>query len=106
MIGFCKNLDKFWCMVKLSKTAPGTLPHLRLSFLQRLVTVESCKGLHLICNKVLGSAPDFYVSYHYVQSVLTFTINMKIKQIFNKPGVYYKSFDNFTSQLCLLPKKM
>ena len=52
------------CMVKFSKTDPGTLPHLRWSSFQQLVTEESCKGLHLICDKILGSPPDFYVSHH------------------------------------------
>ena len=38
--------------------------------------VKSCKGLHLICDKVLGSAPDFYVSSLYVIN-LTLNINME-----------------------------
>ena len=42
---------------------------------------ESCKGLHLIYNKVL-STPDFYDSDHYMWSVLALNINMKNKQIF------------------------
>ena len=84
MTCFHKKLDKFSCMVKLSKTEAGTPPHLRLNFLQKLATVESGKGLHVICNKVLGFAPDFYVSHHYVQSILTLNINMKIKKILSK----------------------
>ena len=77
-------------MAKFSKKDPGTLPHLT--------------GLHLICDKALGSAPDFYVSHHHMRSNLTLSINMKNKQIFNKREtsclvVYDKGF---TSQLCLL----
>ena len=30
------------------KVDPGTLPHLRWSSLQQLVSVKTCKGLHLI----------------------------------------------------------
>ena len=66
--------------------------------------VESCKELHLICDKVLGSAPDFCVSRHYMPSILRLNTNMKNKQIFT-PGVYYKGFENFTLQLCLLATK-
>ena len=57
-------------MAKFSKKDPGTLPHLT--------------GLHLICDKALGSAPDFYVSHHHMRSNLTLSVNMKNKQIFNK----------------------
>ena len=49
-----------------------------------LVTTESCKGLHLMYDKVFGSAPDFYVTHHYMRSILTLNINKKNKQIFNK----------------------
>ena len=86
-------------MAKFSKTDPGTLPHLRWNSLQQLVKEESCKVLHLICDKVLGSAPDFYVSHHYMRSILTANLNMKNKKslINVEPGVYYKGFGNFTS---------
>ena len=33
---------------------------------KQLVMLEFCKGLHLICYKELGSAPDFYVSHQYM----------------------------------------
>ena len=46
--GFHTKLDQFLCMVKFAKVHPGTLPHLRWSSLQQLVTAESCKGLHLM----------------------------------------------------------
>ena len=84
------------------KDNPGTLPHLRWSSFQQLVTEESCKGVHLICGKVLRSIPDFYISHHYMWSILALNINMN-KQIFFlmniKPVIYYKVFDNFTSDL-------
>ena len=57
--GYHTKPDQFSCMAKFSKTDPGSLPHSRWSSLQQLVMVESCKMLHLKCNKVLGSAPDF-----------------------------------------------
>ena len=37
-------------MAKFWKADPGTLPHLRWSFLQQLAATESCKGL--ILNRV------------------------------------------------------
>ena len=67
-------------MAKFSKTDPGTLPHLRWSSFQQLVTEESCKGLDLIYYKILGSTPDFYVYHPYMQSILA--LNMMNKQIF------------------------
>ena len=71
-------------MAKFSKMDRETLPHLRWSSLQQLVAVESGKGLHQICIKVLGSAPDFYISHPYMRSILTLNINMKNKHISNK----------------------
>ena len=65
------------------KMNPGPLPHLRKSSLQQLLAVKSCKGLHLTCEKVLGSAPDFYVS-GYIESVLTLNKSLKNKGVFNK----------------------
>ena len=44
----------------------GTLPHLRWSFSLQFIMAKSCKGLHLICNKVQGFAPDFYVPHYYM----------------------------------------
>ena len=74
-------------MVKFSKTDLGTPPHLRWSSFQQLVMEESCKGLHLTCNKVLGSTPDIYVCHHYnMWSILTLKINMnkwKSNQLFS-----------------------
>ena len=69
-------------MMKFSEIDPGTVPHLRQSPFKQLVMEESCKGLYLICDKVLGSTPDFYVSHHYMQSILALNMNMKNKQIF------------------------
>ena len=56
---------------------------LRWSFLNELVTVKSCQVLQLMHNKIVGSAPDFYISHHYMRSILTLNIIMKNKQIFN-----------------------
>ena len=64
---FYTKPDYFSYMAKFSNTDPGTLPNLRWSSLQQLVTVESCKGLFLINHKVSGRAPDLYVSHHYMQ---------------------------------------
>ena len=69
-------------MAIFSKTDPGTLPHLRWNSFQQLVTEESCKGLHLTSDKVLGSTPDFCVCHHNMWSILALNINMKNKQIF------------------------
>ena len=68
-------------MAKFSKRDPGTLPHLEQSSLQRLITVKSCIGLHLMCDKVLRSVPDFYVSHHCMPYISTLNINMKNKQV-------------------------
>ena len=50
---------------------------------------ESCNGLHLICDKVLGSTPDFYVSHRYTRSILALKINVKNKQFFYESQTSY-----------------
>ena len=75
-------------MAKFSKTDPGTLPHLRWSSFQQLVTEESCKRLHLTCDMAFGSTPDFYVFHHYMRSILALNINMKNKQIFKSNQLF------------------
>ena len=69
--GFRTKLDKFLCMVKFAKVYPGTLPHLRWSSLQQLVTAESCKGLHLTGfqpiafwnSQIIYSTKKFFTQY-------------------------------------------
>ena len=68
-------------MAKFLKKDLGTLPHLSWDSLQQLVTVEIGKRLHLVCDKILGSPSDFYVSDHHIRSILTLNINIKNKQI-------------------------
>ena len=88
-------------MVKFSKTDPGTLSQLRWSSFQQLITEESCKGLHLICDKVLGST-FFYISYQYMWSILALNMKMKNKQIFQwKLNQFFVTKSSIT-QLCWL----
>ena len=50
----------------------------KMGLFETIGEVKSSKGLHLI------SAHNFYVSHHYIPSILIFNINMKYKQIFKE----------------------
>ena len=71
MTTFCNNNKKDWFSHGIGlvfvhgenfKDRLRTLPQLKWSSLQQLLMEKSCKGLHLICNKVLGSALDLAMS--------------------------------------------
>ena len=52
-------------MAKFAKTDPGTLIF-KIKLFATIANIESCKELHLIHGKVFKSAPDFFISHHYM----------------------------------------
>ena len=72
-------------MPKFSKTDPGTLPHLKWSSFQQLITEEQCKGFHLMYDKVVGFTHYFYIFHHYMCSVVSRAI-LKLVYWFGIPN--------------------
>ena len=72
-------------MPKFSTTDPETLPHLKWSSFQQLITEEPCKGFHLMYVKVVGFTPDFYIFHHHMCSVVSRAI-LKLVYWFGIPN--------------------